>query len=556
MRGKTNAEDETGWGYLKVKQKENYKDEFLLTWENIFIVKLIFSFLGIALVGINIYLTDKFLAPYPILILTLLFTFYNLLFNYFFSKYKPLNYLSIALTIAFIDGIIATGFIYFSGGPQSFAFSLYLFIIFFFTFFRLKNYSYLLAFTYFIFYSCLLLLDIRGFLPFYQFEGQFIWPPRGGENIIFIRVFVIFIILFTFSYLSERFVKNINLETRRSKALQDGTFYLTQAIGNRKEILQRLLHTAIEVTEADSASLIEFKDNEWRFIAWENIDDKVIEKVGEEFKNNPPRNLEMIRSSGKILDIPNTRDISYWAKAGHAKSYIGCPLILKGEVIAVLNIDSGKANKFSPEDMQVVESLSRIATEVIEKNLLLEKEGYLRQLADEASIRDYLTGLYNRRELERVFKQEISRSLRYEGKFQVLIIDLDHFKRVNDNYGHLEGDRFLVDFSSILRESTRKSDLIFRYGGDEFIILLVNSTSSSVGVVIERIERAFRQIFADFVEKLKIDFSYGFLSFPDDLEAVIKGGAFKGDFVDTLYNLIFVRIDEFLYKNKESKGNI
>ena len=426
-------------------------------------------------------------------------------------------------------------------------------------YFGYERYSFTLVAVYFLLYLALFLGELYGFIPLFHFEGQYILPVQVKDRIYFnslILGFLGFIFLFFFSYLSEHSVKMLNLEKQRSRALQDGTLYLTQAIGNREEILQRLLRAAIEVTEADSASLVEFRDDLWRFIVWENIDDKIIEKIAEEFRINPLWNLKMVKSSGKILYFPDTNKISYWIKGAPVRSYIGCPVVVKGEVIAVLNIDSKKPNRFSSTDLQIVESLGRIVTNVMEKHLFLEEESYLRKLAEEASVSDYLTGLYNRRELTRVLKQEISRCLRYEDKFQVIVFDLDNFKRVNDTYGHVEGDRFLVEFSSILRESNRKSDFIFRYGGDEFILLLVNSGPPSVDVVIERVETAFHQIFAEFVEKLKIDFSYGSVSFPDDLEGVIKGGAFKGDFVDTLYNLIFVKIDEFLYTNKKSKGSI
>jgi diguanylate cyclase (GGDEF)-like protein len=91
------------------------------------------------------------------------------------------------------------------------------------------------------------------------------------------------------------------------------------------------------------------------------------------------------------------------------------------------------------------------------------------------SIHDELTGLYNRRFFNERLLDEVERTRRYGGHFSILICDIDHFKRINDTYGHPVGDRVLVQVASLLQNNIRSNDMACRYGGEEFALLLLNS---------------------------------------------------------------------------------
>ena len=95
-----------------------------------------------------------------------------------------------------------------------------------------------------------------------------------------------------------------------------------------------------------------------------------------------------------------------------------------------------------------------------------------KKLLEELSIKDELTGLYNRRHLNAVLDQEIHRSQRYGTDLSCLMLDLDHFKKVNDSYGHGFGDTVLREFSCRVMATIRSSDYAFRFGGEEFLVLL------------------------------------------------------------------------------------
>lgn len=103
----------------------------------------------------------------------------------------------------------------------------------------------------------------------------------------------------------------------------------------------------------------------------------------------------------------------------------------------------------------------------------------LQDIIRDQAIRDPLTGLYNRRYLDEIMPKEIARAERLEMQLAFLMIDLDHFKIINDTYGHEGGDAVLVTLASYLEHAVRKGDVVIRYGGEEFLILLVDSDADT-----------------------------------------------------------------------------
>lgn len=135
---------------------------------------------------------------------------------------------------------------------------------------------------------------------------------------------------------------------------------------------------------------------------------------------------------------------------------------------------------------------------------------------------DELTGIYNRRFLHYWMDNEIKRANRFATKFGIIMIDLDNFREVNNNYGHLEGDRVLIEFSKFLKNNIREVDNLVRYGGDEFIILVPNTDTSGV---LELAQRILSNLNKSSITGYKIFCSIGFAVYPDDganLESLIN----------------------------------
>lgn len=131
---------------------------------------------------------------------------------------------------------------------------------------------------------------------------------------------------------------------------------------------------------------------------------------------------------------------------------------------------------------------------------------------------DDLTGLHNYRYLQMILDQEILRSERYGLEFSLVFIDLDYFKEINDTRGHLAGSQALREVANLLQESVRESDILFRYGGDEFTGFLVETGSEGAAVVAERIRRSIQNhaFFSDSDDPAHITATVGYATFPSD----------------------------------------
>lgn len=106
---------------------------------------------------------------------------------------------------------------------------------------------------------------------------------------------------------------------------------------------------------------------------------------------------------------------------------------------------------------------------------------------EELWMTDHLTGLHNRQSIDQIWEREILRSVRYGDLFSVLLIDIDHFKRVNDNFGHLVGDELLFQFAQLLQEVSRDTDHVGRWGGEEFVVIIPNTNLSSAVLMAEKL---------------------------------------------------------------------
>ena len=144
----------------------------------------------------------------------------------------------------------------------------------------------------------------------------------------------------------------------------------------------------------------------------------------------------------------------------------------------------------------------------------------------EISIRDGLTGLYNRKHLMETLDKEVNRSQRHSHSFSFLVIDIDHFKKYNDTYGHLAGDEVLSRLASVFKKSIRSSDYAARYGGEEFIIMLPEIGPEQGVEAAERIRnKVAEENFAGEGESIEVTISVGVASYPEngeDAQSVIR----------------------------------
>jgi diguanylate cyclase (GGDEF)-like protein/PAS domain S-box-containing protein len=163
-------------------------------------------------------------------------------------------------------------------------------------------------------------------------------------------------------------------------------------------------------------------------------------------------------------------------------------------------------------DRKRVEEALRKANTLLE-NRVSEIEALQAQLRDQA-IRDYLTGLFNRRYLDETMEREIARATREAHRISVVLIDIDHFKGINDTYGHPAGDMVLIELAKMLKENSRMSDIACRYGGDEFVVVMPNANSDQAYKRAEEWRNIFaRKKFVSEDRKFKTTLSIGIATF-------------------------------------------
>jgi len=216
------------------------------------------------------------------------------------------------------------------------------------------------------------------------------------------------------------------------------------------------------------------------------------------------------------------------------QSLLCYPLRLGEDLFGTLVFLSRQPGAFSDYESQVAGLIADLAAVAISNAQLYQK-------TEKLAITDGLTGLYNHRRFQERLSEELARSERSPSPLALLLIDLDHFKQVNDRYGHPVGDVVLRGVARLLKESIRKVDLAARYGGEEFVVLLVDTELRGAHRLAERIrETAARLVFRADGREFGISLSLGLAAYPQDARR-------KEDLIE--------RADQALYYAKQGGRN-
>lgn len=164
------------------------------------------------------------------------------------------------------------------------------------------------------------------------------------------------------------------------------------------------------------------------------------------------------------------------------KAHLTLPLTVEGEILGCISLNSDQPNAFDVQDLQF---LSVIGYQMAATLKHFQRFSSIKNIA----IYDTLTGLYNRRYIEEKLGVDAKKSFYGGTPLSLVMVDIDHFKKVNDTLGHTEGDQALCKISSLLKNSVRKKDTVVRYGGEEFILILPETGLEESFVIAERIRR-------------------------------------------------------------------
>ncbi len=183
------------------------------------------------------------------------------------------------------------------------------------------------------------------------------------------------------------------------------------------------------------------------------------------------------------LDVSLDFDASDGDMRDEYQAMASIPLVAGDKLLGAISLYSSEISRYQEEHLRLLETVSRIAADAISKSLE-------HAVTENYALTDPMTGLPNARSLQIHFDKEVKRASRNEGSFQLLVLDLDGFKAVNDTHGHKAGDKMLKEIGGIMKAQLREYDFLSRYGGDEFVAIVPDTDSTDVMELARRIEDA------------------------------------------------------------------
>jgi diguanylate cyclase (GGDEF)-like protein/PAS domain S-box-containing protein len=279
--------------------------------------------------------------------------------------------------------------------------------------------------------------------------------------------------------------KRISFE--RAEALRQVTAAVVSDL-NLEQVLEKILFSLEQVIPYDSASVMLIKNGYVRVMAGRGLPEQS-EAIGQEYPANNSLLTEIRRTNSALILADAQADARFlnWNNTSYVRGWIGVPMRVHGRLIGYITIDSRTPNAYNPEQLNEAQTFADEVSIAIENAQLYEQ-------AQRLAITDPLTGIYNRRYFFTMAEREFKLAKRYKHPMSLVMIDLDHFKLVNDNYGHDVGDRVLVELLHQASLEIRSTDILARYGGEEFIALLPETTQEKAFQIADRLRERVADI--------------------------------------------------------------
>jgi diguanylate cyclase (GGDEF)-like protein len=231
-----------------------------------------------------------------------------------------------------------------------------------------------------------------------------------------------------------------------------------------------------------------------------------------------------VAENDEAVIVPDvSQDTRFFAKVDEktkmeTHSIVAVPVRYRDHCLGVIElINCIGPEGFQQRDLSLLEALADFAA------IALENARHVKRI-HELTITDDCTSLFNARHMDFILETEIYRSQRYGYEFSLVFIDLDHFKSVNDTHGHLVGSRLLAEVGLLVKSACRRIDFAFRYGGDEFVLVLPQASKENAFVVAKRLHKLIRDTTWLSEEGLNIHFtaSIGVASYPSDAKSKVE----------------------------------
>ncbi len=306
-------------------------------------------------------------------------------------------------------------------------------------------------------------------------------------------------------------------ELEKSQAQIETIYETSRNLGERlnlEEVVDELLNIVQKILRYEFCAILILKDSNTLSLVGEIKEGKKIQHP-EPVQKRLDETLRTVTTAGRpvrIFDIANVCNRK--RESDEFKSLLAVPMISRGKVIGVLNAQSKRLGAFLDQDERIFSILAGSAALAIENATLHQK-------TEELSVVDELTGIYNYRYFSKKLSQEIKRASRYKQSLSLLMIDIDWFKRCNDTYGHIFGNRVLQELAQRIKDSIGDVDVVSRYGGEEFAVILPQTNSKDAQMIGERIRHRVESLpfvgeERDSSLKVRVTVSLGVATSPDN----------------------------------------
>lgn len=298
------------------------------------------------------------------------------------------------------------------------------------------------------------------------------------------------------------------LEQRRSRQLEaiNAIARQTTAVLNLDELLGKVCDLVLQTFPVDHVVVMLLDEDEHLSVRAHKGELTPILPPGASLPVGTGMGMRALELGKTVVENEVAFIPHYLASFVETRSEMCVPLIFFGEKLGVLMLESANPHNFAQEDVPPLESVADICAGAIQNAHYFEK-------AQQLAYIDGLTGIYNRRYFEMQIAAEIERASRYDGRLAIIMIDIDHFKRLNDEFGHLLGDEVLRQVSSVFGQQLRKVDVVCRYGGEEFAILVPQTSGGNAVEVAEKLRRMVETYRFPGVP-VKVSISAGVAEFP------------------------------------------
>ena len=274
-----------------------------------------------------------------------------------------------------------------------------------------------------------------------------------------------------------------SLERRRTEQLEaiNAVARQTTAVLDLDELLGVVCRLVLDWFHADHVAVLLAEGNALRVRTYEG---RLTPNVAKGAQLAPGTGLaaRALAAGQSVIESDVSIVEGYIAGFAETQSEMCVPLIFLGEKLGVIALDSASKDVFHRDDVQPLESVADICAAAIQNASYFDR---MKQLA----YVDGLTGIHNRRFFEMRVVEELERAARFQGRMSVIMVDIDNFKRVNDEFGHLLGDEVLRAVSSLMKQHLRKMDIVCRYGGEEFAIVVPETSCENAIRVAEKLRR-------------------------------------------------------------------